>query len=610
MGLKPTESTRLLADFVAEKHDVVLALRHDDIPQAMLARSALRFNFSVLILRTTVLFAFATMTTCIFPTHELYLVERGLTTALVSSGSDTINANSSMKFANIQVKSDVHAWAYDTLLPSLFDDDGEWRVASENVILTLAIEVYKRELKDCNANMADTWGTVCYANAEDGDTLVARHQDSVAISSRFRPLTLEGIQATMQGKDDRWVDEATARVVFQVITYNGNLDAFARTRLTVTFQSGGFIDASGEVIVVPSNLYASPYQKWLDLCILSYFGGTLAFLVLAFCCPKWCHVYIASYSSVFVWLDWVVVFAVSMFYLIWFKVYSAILNYTATTFAEKHPSTTMVNSDRLEDLASQMTRVRFLAIAVMLLLTTRIFGAMEFHPNLNVVTTTILKSIHKLGAFSCVFVLTLYGYVVAGCLSFEGTLQFSNYGRGFVTCINMLFGDFDFEAIAQVNFPLAVVWYFSGMVLLFLILFNLLLAVVLESYTDVTMENARHNRSVLWEFWVVTCEVFNPARFFGCDAETKFLRAVQAGAFDRLDFITEDDVIHRAYLSPRSAKHVLETILLYRNSVYVPKKESEVQSATNDDVLAKIRRLEDSVAQLVLQLQDREMYRP
>ena len=87
MGLKPTESTRLLADFVAEKHDVVLALRHDDIPQAMLARSALRFNFSVLILRTTVLFAFATMTTCIFPTHELYLVERGLTTALVSSGS-------------------------------------------------------------------------------------------------------------------------------------------------------------------------------------------------------------------------------------------------------------------------------------------------------------------------------------------------------------------------------------------------------------------------------------------------------------------------------------------------------------------------------------------
>ncbi|OQR84356.1 Polycystin Cation Channel (PCC) Family [Achlya hypogyna] len=606
MGLKPTESTRLLSDFVAEKHEVVLALRHDDIPLAMQARSALRFNFVVLILRTAALFAFATMTTCIFPTKELYMVERGLTTALVTSGSDTINANSSMKFQNIQVKDDVSAWAYDTLLPSLFTDEGKWRVAAENVILTLAIEVYKREPKGCNDIMIETWGTVCYENADLSDSLVPRHQDSLTISTRFADLTPDGIAGAMRAKDDRWVDPSTARVVFQVITYNGNLEAFARTRLTVSFLSGGFIDTNGEVVVVPSTPYSKSYQKWLDLCILSYFAGTLAFLVLAFCCPKWCQVYVAAYSSVFVWLDWVVVFAMGLFYYVWFFVYREILVYTATTFAEKHPSASQVNSDRLEDLASQMTRVKFLAIAVMLLLTVRIFGAMEFHPNLNVVTTTILKSIHKLGAFSCVFVLTLYGYVVAGCLSFEGTLQFSNYGRGFVTCINMLFGDFDFEAIAQINFPLAVLWYFSAMAILFLILFNLLLAVVLESYTDVTMENARHNRSVLYEFWVVARELVNPARFFGCDAESKFLRAVQAGAFDRLEFITEEDVATRAYLSPRSAKDVMATILLYRNTVYVPKKESEVMSITNEDLVAKMRRLEDSVQALALALQDRQ----
>ncbi|OQR90781.1 Polycystin Cation Channel (PCC) Family [Thraustotheca clavata] len=603
MGLKPTESTRLLVDFEVEAHDSVLALRHDDIPLAMQARSALRFNFVVLTLRTLVLFFFATMTTCVFPTKDLYLVERGLSSALITSGSDTINDQSTMKFQNIQTKDDIMSWANDTLIPSLFDND-EWRVASENVILDLTINVTKRNVIACNVKMHDTWGSICYDNVDVGDDLTVT--ENLLISKHFRPLSVDGIRDAMANKQNEWMKEETAGVIFQIITYNGNLNAFARTRLTISYQSGGYIDTNGEVIVIPSNPYSVTYQKLLDFCILSYFAGTLIFLIMIFCCPKWCHVYVQAYSTVFVWLDWVVVFAVALFYMIWTIVYYEIQTYTEVTFAEKHSGTANVNSDRLQELATMMIRVRFLAITVMLLLTMRIFGAMEFHPNLNVVTTTILKSIHKLGAFSCVFILTLYGFVVAGCLSFPGTLQFSNYARGFVTCINMLFGDFDFESIAQVNFPLAVVWYFSAMALLFLILFNLLLAVVLESYNDVTMENARHNRSVLWEFWVVTREYFNLARLFGCDAESKFLRAVQAGAFDRLEFITEEDVAVRAYMSPNSAKHVMSTILLYRNTVYTPKKENDVKSITNEDMIAKIRRLEDTVQQLVFALQDKQ----
>ncbi|ETP36570.1 hypothetical protein F442_15527 [Phytophthora nicotianae P10297] len=55
------------------------------------------------------------------------------------------------------------------------------------------------------------------------------------------------------------------------------------------------------------------------------------------------------------------------------------------------------------------------------------------------------------------------------------------------SCINMLFGVFDFESIKDLQFSVAFYWIY--MVVVSLVLMNMMLAIVLDAYDEVSKES-------------------------------------------------------------------------------------------------------------------------
>ncbi|RHY70342.1 hypothetical protein DYB34_004626 [Aphanomyces astaci] len=141
---------------------------------------------------------------------------------------------------------------------------------------------------------------------------------------------------------------------------------------------------------------------------------------------------------------------------------------------------------RLKAMGYLTLSVRIAGMVSLGLLMFRTLSSLRFHPHLNMVTATLTASLHSLVPFCCIFVICLTAFVTSGCLLFgERLLQFSTISRSIITVVNMLFGQFDLAAIFAVDYNIAFTWYWCAMVILFLVLFNMLLAIVLAAFDHV-----------------------------------------------------------------------------------------------------------------------------
>ena len=108
-------------------------------------------------------------------------------------------------------------------------------------------------------------------------------------------------------------------------------------------------------------------------------------------------------------------------------------------------------------MGDTMTSYRIVSMFTCLLLAVRILRYFRFQPRLAVLTKTVAKSLNEFGPFFVVFLIMFLAYIVGGTLFFGQQLEeFRNLFRSAVTCLNILFGDSNFEAITAVDYSIAV----------------------------------------------------------------------------------------------------------------------------------------------------------
>jgi len=121
-------------------------------------------------------------------------------------------------------------------------------------------------------------------------------------------------------------------------------------------------------------------------------------------------------------------------------------------------------------------------MAVML----RLFKSFDAQPRLAVVTRTLVKSQKDMVHFFIVFFSCFFCMVVNAVLLFGQDVEnFSTLDRAVMTLFRMLFGDWDYKQMELVGLLNCASWFWAFILILFLILLNILLAILMESYADV-----------------------------------------------------------------------------------------------------------------------------
>merc|ERR1719506_3059292 len=136
----------------------------------------------------------------------------------------------------------------------------------------------------------------------------------------------------------------------------------------------------------------------------------------------------------------------------------------------------------------------FFAFTIMM----RFFKSFRANARLSVVTETLARAgvdgIH----FFLVFIIIFLCFVLTAHILFGHSHEaFDSLWDSMHTCFLVLMGDFDLWRMMDINYYFAMLWFWLFEILVFLILFNMLLAVVMDVYFQV--KSGQQDAQPIWE---------------------------------------------------------------------------------------------------------------
>ncbi|KAG6610203.1 uncharacterized protein IUM83_00319 [Phytophthora cinnamomi] len=137
---------------------------------------------------------------------------------------------------------------------------------------------------------------------------------------------------------------------------------------------------------------------------------------------------------------------------------------------------------------------RILASVAVFIQGLRVLDTFRNHNGLSVLSRSITRAICRCGAFAVTFFVIFMAFAVSGAILFGNRVhEFSSLLVSMTTCVNMLFGDFDFGVISDIHYSVAFYW--SFMVLEMFVLLNIVLAIVIDAFND---EKLKRERTKWW----------------------------------------------------------------------------------------------------------------
>ncbi|KAF1793216.1 Polycystin cation channel, PKD1/PKD2 [Phytophthora cactorum] len=442
------------------------------------------------------------------PTSRMYEQAYAVSSILAQSGGDAVTPSSPIKFYNIGQLGDVFDWLNNAFVPSVFvtqDQNGVDLPSEDYARIGLfnkglggvLVEVYKKSAVDCRAD-GSLYMVYPVCHAYEG--LDSEYQSYLLI---FSLNTTEALEGLADWKNQNWIDLSTDKVVISVLTYNGELEGYVVTELTLEFHAGGYITPKATArptISIPygmKNSYVNDILVWI-WCIVA--------LVWAISCVlEWrkkesCPSRRGMITQLF--SLFIVEAVVCVFYAIWASIVSLLNDddFQDSLWKLADPSALNVNEteddirslnvviDNLKRIADLTSALRVVGAVIIALIGLQILNRFRFHPQLNILTRTVASALKQFAAFFIVFIVIFLTFMIIGSMIFgDRAKEFASLDNSMASCINMLFGVFDFESIKDLQFSVAFYWIY--MVVVSLVLMNMMLAIVLDAYDDVSKES-------------------------------------------------------------------------------------------------------------------------
>ncbi|KAE9360655.1 hypothetical protein PR003_g98 [Phytophthora rubi] len=344
------------------------------------------------------------------PTTNMYHQHYGVSSALATSGDDTVTDESPVKFYNIETIPDIFDWLNKTFIPQVFittnyndavlPEDQWGRISTFNKVLgSIHFQLSYMQSGECDLpHFLDGLYSNCYdssststdellisinTNASDATTLLTKKKDS-----------------------STWLDSSTQQMVITVITLNGQLPAYAVTKLQFDFNDGGYVEPSASTTSTLVDHYASATPIVVDTLVVLWFS------------------------------PWILTLAIIQY---------------VRSYEKKHHLATPSHWLKLAKHTAK-------AIGV--------------------------------SAFPDAF-------AAAGTVVFGDRVEdFSSFLSAMKSCVNMIYGDFDFDSIKTIDY--SVVYYWSFMAMETFVLLNIVLAIVVDAYQE---EKTKKDKNKCWVFF-------------------------------------------------------------------------------------------------------------
>eukprot|EP00929_Paragymnodinium_shiwhaense_P057131 TRINITY_DN2858_c0_g2_i1.p1 TRINITY_DN2858_c0_g2~~TRINITY_DN2858_c0_g2_i1.p1 ORF type:complete len:904 (-),score=199.62 TRINITY_DN2858_c0_g2_i1:219-2930(-) len=326
--------------------------------------------------------------------------------------------------------------------------------------------------------------------------------DREGLTFKVNMMSHEGLDSAMQTlsqlESNNWLDDATLQVVIRLFVYNPDLDVYVKTDVNV------FFAPSGELVpfVTVSSFLGDPYGAGaaglmtMEICWvvlwLQIIGNTVLTAVKGKGGPKAFVKNPWSYLEILTILGGLAVVIVWFYYVDRLQVIKKKIMHTVdvnpnmeSTAADVavfqgHRDNMLTNlSDFLDDLDT----FRWIWSCYTLFIMLRFFKAFEAQPRLAIVTHTVVGCSSDFIHFFIVFTSIFFSFTVSGMFLFGHRLmEWADPFLACTECLRILFGDFDWDELGE-EYPLtAFLWFVGFMVLVFNIMFNMVLAIIMDTY--------------------------------------------------------------------------------------------------------------------------------
>mmetsp|Transcript_94736 Transcript_94736/g.203489 ORF Transcript_94736/g.203489 Transcript_94736/m.203489 type:complete len:1171 (-) Transcript_94736:72-3584(-) len=336
------------------------------------------------------------------------------------------------------------------------------------------------------------------------------------------------IEHMVRLQNENWIDQNTTMLDMGILFYNGHLKAFTAHHLEFHFVDSGYV----KILFSQETFLAEPYHDPLmiipDLifCFIIFrmFYSELKELVPA--CLNGLDGFM-DYLEFWNVVDWVSIIFGIVVMVFWGMTCQAVNTGLPETIG-KLPTRELDNQirinnntflsyndteavsphsfihDALDEVHLQMDKcaslhelVRQLVFFYMFVLMMKFFKAFRANPRLNIVIKTIEVATVDLAHFAIVFLVIFCVFSSAGYIMFGNKIfVFSDQRRSMIECWVILMGDFDLDEMHLVNQHIADIWFTTFTILVLNILLNMLLAIIMDTYTEV--KAAKANPITIW----------------------------------------------------------------------------------------------------------------
>lgn len=324
-----------------------------------------------------------------------------------------------------------------------------------------------------------------------------------------------------------WVTQDTRQLDFTNVYYNANLGLFTDFHLTFDWQGDGFV----KIVFGMESYAADPYSNWWYIVIDVLYMLILTRMLyqeLSEMLPRLLNGLdgFLQYWEFWNVVDWLNIVLGTVSFVVWGLICSKVsteLQEAITALPTKQldewvtANQTYFTTDQLEDLISipayqdQIKNVHTISASIASMhkdlrtitffysftLMLKFFKAFQANPRLNIVVMTMSDSAVDIVHFAIVFttiffVFSLMAHVVFG----SKMLEYHTQVRAVFMTWRVLLGDFELEEMELVDFLLANVWFFVFQVLVMMILLNMLLAIIMDTYSGVV---GKGGKKTIWD---------------------------------------------------------------------------------------------------------------
>lgn len=309
-----------------------------------------------------------------------------------------------------------------------------------------------------------------------------------------------------------WIDTDTREVAVRIILTNEEVGLLESITVRVSFLDTGGVYSS----MIMHSFFLNTYSSWVpvfsDACFVALLlyifvtelkevinsfreGGLLDYFKDFWNCLDWATVIVG----------WIIT-GMFLHERISVNTFNQLLsNVKLQKFPDAEYWAQMYELHKVADEIGQMNSIgRLILSDYTLLVMLRFFKTFKAQPRLALVTSTVYSAGSDLIHFGIVFISVFLTFAFSAMVLFGRRLtDFSSFTKSLGTCFAIICGEFDWIQMRGQNELTTIIWFWSFMVIVFLVLLNMVLAIVMDVYTEV-----RANVLAADPIWVQAADLF------------------------------------------------------------------------------------------------------